>query len=154
MSQTLNPLHGGTSLTSSGSLLVLPHLVGVSLLLVFDHVLHAGKSVSTQKTLHAAAPLWKTHKHIRSHVQPHPITRPPSSDHASTPIRSRVHPHPITRPPPSDHASTLIRSRAHPHPITRPPSSDHASTLIRSRVHPHPITRPPSSVHHASTLIR
>lgn len=48
----------------SGSLLVLPHFVSVSLLLVFDHVFHAGKSVSTQQTLHTVVPVWVKSSHV------------------------------------------------------------------------------------------
>lgn len=48
----------------SGSLLVLPHFVSVSLLLVFDHVLHAGEPVSTQQTLHSVVPLWVKSSHV------------------------------------------------------------------------------------------
>lgn len=48
----------------SGSLLVLPHFVSVSLLLVFDHVLHAGEPVSTQQTLHTVVPVWVKSSHV------------------------------------------------------------------------------------------
>lgn len=55
---------GGQEDDSSGPLLVLPHFISVSLLLVFDHVFHAGKPVSTQQALHAGIPLWVKSSHV------------------------------------------------------------------------------------------
>lgn len=59
-----NRMAGSQEDHCSGSLLVLPHLVSVSLLLVFDHVFHTGEPVSTQQTLHTVVPVWVKSSHM------------------------------------------------------------------------------------------